>query len=169
MAPYVKADFKDLINMRKKNKTIIGIIGLGYVGLPLLLLINKKFKVYGFDIDKKKIEQLKNNQSYISDISNKEIILIKNKYFFNLRNNINKISECNFLILCLPTPLKNKNPDMSYVKNAFKTIFPYLKKNQTLVLESSVYPGATEEIFVKKLCKKFKIGKNFFWHIHQRE
>ena len=94
--------------MIKKNKKIIGVIGLGYVGLPLLLLINKKFKVYGFDIDKKKIEQLKNNQSYISDISNKEIILIKNKYFFNLRNNINKISECNFLILCLPTPLKIK-------------------------------------------------------------
>ena len=85
--------------MRKKNKTIIGVIGLGYVGLPLLLLINKKFKVYGFDIDKKKIEQLKKNQSYISDISNKEIILIKNKYFFNLRNSLNEISECNFLIL----------------------------------------------------------------------
>ena len=66
--------------MIKKNKKIIGVIGLGYVGLPLLLLINKKFKVYGFDIDKK-IEQLKKNQSYISDISNREIILIKNKNF----------------------------------------------------------------------------------------
>ena len=59
MGPYVKADFKDLINMRKKNKTIIGIIGLGYVGLPLLLLTNKKFKVYGFDIDKKKLSNFK--------------------------------------------------------------------------------------------------------------
>ena len=148
--------------MKRKDKKIIGVIGLGYVGLPLLLLMNKKFKVYGFDIDKKKIDLLKKNQSYISDISNKEISLIKNKNFFNLRDSLFKIPECNFLILCLPTPLRNKNPDMTYVKNAFETIYPFLKKNQTLILESSVYPGATEEIFVKKLRKKFIIGKNFF-------
>tara|TARA_B100000579_G_scaffold422109_1_gene423717 strand:+ start:1631 stop:2893 length:1263 start_codon:yes stop_codon:yes gene_type:complete len=144
-----------------KNK-IIGIIGLGYVGLPLMLLVNKKYKVLGFDISEKKIEMLKNKKSYISDISDKEIVSIKDENLFLFNENLEQISKCNFLIFCLPTPLKKKYPDMSYIKRAFNKIYPYLKKNQTIILESSVYPGATEEIFLKKLKKKFKLGKNYF-------
>ena len=146
----------------KKKKDLVGVIGLGYVGLPLLILINKRQIVYGFDIDNKKINLLKKNRSYISDISDKEIKKIKNDRIFNLKNDLNKISKCKYIVMCLPTPLKKNNPDMSYIKNAFKMIFPYLEKNQTIILESSVYPGATEDIFVKKLSLKFKIGKNFF-------
>ena len=146
----------------KKKKNIIGLIGLGYVGLPLLILINKKQKVYGFDIDQRKIDLIKNNKSYISDISNKEIRQIKKDRIFNMKDNLKNISSCNYIILCLPTPLRKNNPDMSYIKNALKAIFPYLVKNQTIILESSVYPGATEEIFLKKINSKFKIGKNFF-------
>ena len=148
--------------MIKSKKNIVGLIGLGYVGLPLLLLINKKYNVFGFDIDKKKIENLKKNKSYISDISNNEISKIDKNKIFNLKKNLIKISYCKYLIFCLPTPLKRNVPDMSYIINAFNMIFPYLKKNQTIILESSVYPGATEEIFIKKINSKFKIGKNFF-------
>ena len=79
-----------------------------------------------------------------------------------MKDNLQNISSCNYIILCLPTPLRKNNPDMSYIKNALKAIFPYLVKNQTIILESSVYPGATEEIFLKKINSKFKIGKNFF-------
>ena len=67
-----------------------------------------------------------------------------------MKDNLKNISSCNYIILCLPTPLRKNNPDMSYIKNALKAIFPYLVKNQTIILESSVYPGATEEIFLKK-------------------
>ena len=90
----------------KKKKNIIGLIGLGYVGLPLLILINKKQKVYGFDIDQRKIDLIKNNKSYISDISNKEIRQIKKDRIFNMKDNLKNISSCNYIILCLPTPLR---------------------------------------------------------------
>lgn len=146
----------------KKKKDIIGIIGLGYVGVPLLLLINKKFSVYGFDIDQEKIDLLKRNKSYISDISNREIISINKDQIFNIKKYVKKISDCKYIIICLPTPLKKNNPDMSYIKKTLEMTFPYLVKNQTIILESSVYPGATEDIFVKKISSKFKIGKNFF-------
>jgi len=148
--------------MRTEKKKIVGLIGLGYVGLPLLLLINKKQNVYGFDIDQKKIDDLKKNKSYISDVSNKEIIKLNKNKIFNLKKSLEKISSCKYLIFCLPTPLKKNIPDMSHIKNALNMIFPYLVENQTLILESSVYPGATEEIFVKKISSKFKIGKNLF-------
>ena len=148
--------------MIKSKKNIVGLIGLGYVGLPLLLLINKKFNVFGFDIDQKKIESLKKNKSYISDIYDTEIKRIDKNKIFNLKKELKQISNCKYLIFCLPTPLKKNIPDMSYIKNAFNLIFPYLRKNQTIVLESSVYPGATEEIFIKKINSKFKIGQNFF-------
>ena len=144
------------------KKNTVGLIGLGYVGLPLLLLVNKNQNVFGFDIDEKKIKDLKGNNSYISDVANKDLKKLDKRKIFNLRKNLKKISFCNYLIICLPTPLKKNTPDMSYIKNALRMIFPYLVKNQTIVLESSVYPGATEEIFVKKISTKFKIGKNFF-------
>lgn len=148
--------------MKVNQKKIIGIVGLGYVGLPLLLLINKKFKVFGFDNNKAKIEMIKKNKSYNSDISNKELRPIKKENIYCMEKNLEKISKCHYLILCLPTPLKNNLPDMSYVQKVFKKIYPFLRKNQTIVLESSVYPGATEEIFLNKLQKKFNVGKNFF-------
>ena len=75
---------------------------------------------------------------------------------------VNNISKCDYIIFCLPTPLKKNTPDMSYIILAFNKVFKYLRKNQTIILESSVYPGATEEIFKKKLNKKFNIGKDFF-------
>ena len=148
--------------MKINQKKIIGIVGLGYVGLPLLLLINKKFKVFGFDNSKAKIEMIKKNKSYNSDIPDKEFKTIKKENIYYMDTNLEKISKCHYLILCLPTPLKKNHPDMSYLQKAFKKIYPFLTKNQTIILESSVYPGATEEIFLHKLQKKFKLGKNFF-------
>lgn len=144
-------------------KKTVGIIGLGYVGLPLFKLINEKtkFSVLGFDIDRLKIKSLKNNKSYLSDITNKDIKKINKKSLFSGFKKEN-ISKCDWLIFCLPTPLKNNRPDISYIKRALNLVLPHLRYNQTIILESTVYPGATKEIFVKKIGKKFEIGKNFF-------
>lgn len=147
--------------MNTKDKKI-GIIGLGYVGLPLAINFGKvkNFKVYGFDIDKKKIRTLEIGKSYISHINSNDIkkFINKNKVF----SDFEKISEVDFILLCLPTPLKKGNkPDLSYIVDTINKIFPYLKKGQALSLESSTYPGTTEEVVIKKLKKKFKIGKNF--------
>ena len=138
------------------------VIGLGYVGLPILhLLSKKKINTYGFDIEKSKIDLLKSNVSYISDLKSKELNIINKKNLFTM-SNLEKIKDSQYLIICLPTPFTNKKPDISKIKSAFKKITPYLKKNQTIILESTVYPGATKEIFYSYLSKKFDLGNNFF-------
>jgi len=98
--------------MRKKIN--IGIIGLGYVGLPLLLLINKKFNVFGFDKDKSKVSSLKKKISYISDVKNDELKRL-NSDIFNHSSEYHKLSLCDYVIICLPTPLKKK-PDNNFRK-----------------------------------------------------
>lgn len=144
-----------------KKKINVGVIGLGYVGLPLLLLINKKFNVFGFDKDNHKINMLKKKLSYISDVKNNELKKL-DPNIFCYSSEYHKLSLCDYVIICLPTPLKKNLPDMSYIENCFSEIYNNLKKNQTIILESSVYTGATKKIFEKKINKKFKIGKNFF-------
>ena len=150
--------------MKKKLKNIsASIVGLGYVGLPMLhLLSKKKLKYYGFERDLNKIQLLKKNSSYITDISNKQLKIINKKNLFSLKE-IHKIKETDYIIFCLPTPLtKEKEPDMSIIEDAFKIIKPHLREYQTIILESTVYPGATKDIFMKTLSKKFDLGNNFF-------
>lgn len=144
------------------KKINIGIIGLGYVGLPLsILFVKKGFKVFGFDIDRVKIKKIKAKKSYLEKISDKDVGLLKEKGYFY--HTFSKIKECDFILVCVPTPLKkNNNPDLSFLIKTFNSIKKHLRINQTLILESTSYPGTTYELFVKKLSKKFDIGKNFF-------
>ena len=146
--------------IRSKNLTI-GIIGLGYVGLPLLKgFESKNFKIIGFDTDKKKILKLRKGVSYINHIDLNDIH--KNKKIL-FTSNFQEISNVDFIILCLPTPLKkNKLPDLSYIKKTMNLIKKYLKPYQAISLESTTYPGTTREIIFPVLNKKFKIGENFF-------
>lgn len=151
------------LNDKIKNKSAkIAIIGLGYVGLELATTIAKsQFQVYGFDKNKDKINLIKKNKSPINTISSKKIKLLNKKFILNL-GNIKQIYNCDVIIIALPTPLtKNDKPDISYLKNCYKNIFPYLRQDQMIILESTVYPGATTEIFSKEIAKKFIIGKNF--------
>ena len=147
----------------KKKKAIIAVVGLGYVGMPLLAQFYKKdFNTIGIDIDKKKINQLKNNK--INSIYFKNLFK-KNKFKnLSLTNDFSYAKNSDVIILCLPTPLKkNKSPDISYIKQALLKLGPYLKKGQALSLESTTYPETTEEIllpFLKKL--KFNVSKDFF-------
>ena len=138
------------------------VIGLGYVGLPLAILLKKKkIKIFGFDNNEEVINKIKSGKSYISDITNNQISVLKKENIHSIKD-INLISKVDYIIICLPTPLKKNKPDMSHVERAFKMFFPYLKKGQTIILESSVYPGATRKIFSNKLLKKFELGRNFF-------
>ena len=145
-------------------KKTIAVIGLGYVGLPLLhLLTKKKINCLGFDIDIKKLNLLKKNVSYISDLSNKDLKIINKRNLYSMKE-VQFINKASYIIFCLPSPLKKGNkPDLSMILDAFKKINKYLKKNQTIILESTVYPGATRKIFHKSLSKKFSVGKNFFY------
>jgi len=149
--------YKNISNHKAK----ICVIGLGYVGLKLLLILKKKFLTYGYDNNKNKISKIKKNLSPLSHIKDSEI---KNKNLSqSIITNLKKISNFNIIIICLPTPLKNKKPDLSFIINFMKEASPFLKEGQLLILESTTYPGTTNEIikpFIKN--KKLIVGKNFF-------
>ena len=143
--------------MNKKKNFKVAIIGLGYVGLPLYCLCKQKnIDVHGFDLSKKIINDLKKDNSHISDISNDELKKYKFKKLFNM-SEIKNISDRNIIIFCLPTPiLKNENPDMTYIKNALNLIKNHISNNVVLILESTVYPGGTREIFTEFIKKRSK-------------
>ena len=147
----------------KKNSFTTGVVGLGYVGLDLMTLISKKkLNLYGFEKNICKINKLKKGISPINTIADKKLKKLKKDQIFNLKN-ISKITDCDIIIICLPTPLKkNLNPDNSYLEKIIKLIIKFLRKEQMLIIESTVYPYATREIFENKLSKKFKIGTNFY-------
>ena len=149
------------LNNKIKNKLItVGIIGLGYVGLPLAFSFSKKFKVIGFETNKKKVEQLNNGEIYIESLEKKKI----NHDNFKITYNFNNIEKCHFIIICVPTPLKpDKTPDLSFVKESARLIGKNLKKNQFVILESTTYPGTTKEILIPILEEEsgLKIGKDF--------
>jgi UDP-N-acetyl-D-glucosamine dehydrogenase len=148
----------------KNKKGLVGIIGLGYVGLPLsLTFVESNVGVIGFDIDKRVISNIKNSKSYIKSISN---VRIKNalKKKFKVTSDFKKINLLDAIIICLPTPLdKHDAPDLSYISSTIDRILPYLKKNQLISLESTTYPGTTDEVIGNKLkLHNFNLGKNFF-------
>ncbi len=162
--------YKKLLNKISNKKIKIGVVGLGYVGLPLAInFIKKKFDVIGIDNDKKKISLLKKNKSYISSIKKKDILYFK--YFPNkITSNINIVKNLDIIFVCLPTPLKdNKKPNMTFVLNFFKKIKNNINK-KLIVLESTVYPGASRYILKKMGIKINDIGKSiFFGYSPERE
>lgn len=148
---------------RMKNKTVkIGIIGLGYVGLPLAMAFAKKFNVIGYDVDEKKVNLLLDGQSPLVDVSDDELTENRNRSFYPTKDP-NKLKECDFVIICVPTPLTaEKEPDIRYIKSACETINKILKKGQFVILESTTYPGTTEEVVIPLLEKSgLKAGADF--------
>ncbi|MBH11229.1 MAG: UDP-N-acetyl-D-glucosamine dehydrogenase [Candidatus Marinimicrobia bacterium] len=148
----------------EKKESIIAIIGLGYVGLPLALRFSEEtFRTIGFDIDQKKIDCLNKGKSYIKHIESKKIKKSKT-YGFSATSDFSRISEVQSIIICVPTPLGLHNePDLTFIINTLESIKPFLRKNQLLVLESTTYPGTTnEEIAPIIEDAGFTIGKNFF-------
>ena len=136
-------DWKNnLITKIQNGSAIIGIVGLGYVGLPLAVAFSKQFQVIGYDKDNKEIESLKSGKSYIEDIKDSEINLGK----IHPTNNYKDLKNCDFIIIAVPTPLReDKSPDLSYIKKAGKEIGQILKKGQFIILKSTTYPGTTED------------------------
>ena len=149
-----------------KNKTaIVGIIGLGYVGLPLALHFGSKgFKVIGFDLDTRKIDKLLHGESYIKHIPAERIRKMINQKLLDVTIDFSRLSEADCILICVPTPLSDKmEPDLSYLLDTTQTIAKYLRKGQLIVLESTTYPGTTEEMLLPRLASvDFKVGENFF-------
>lgn len=142
---------KETFLKKIEDKTVVvGIIGLGYVGLPLgLTFVEKGIKVIGFDIDEKKIPVLNGGSSYIKHIPSERIKSAVDTGYFSATSDFSLLSSCDAILICVPTPLdEHREPDISYVENSAKTVAQYLRKGQLVVLESSTYPGTTEEILL---------------------
>jgi UDPglucose 6-dehydrogenase/UDP-N-acetyl-D-galactosamine dehydrogenase len=123
-----------MVSERLRDKTVC-IVGLGYVGLPLAKAFSKHLKTIGFDIDKEKIRNLGNNNNNEDNIE------------FTFTSDPAQIKQADFVLICVPTPVtKSKEPDLSYVKSAAEIVVKNLKRGAIVVLESTVYPGVTEEV-----------------------
>ena len=148
---------------RDKTATI-GIVGLGYVGLPLMLRYAETgFKVLGFDIDAEKVNKLNNGETYIEHITADKIAAARTTGF-EATTDFSRIGEAEAVILCVPTPLnKYREPDMSFVIDTTDAVKPYLRAGQVLSLESTTYPGTTEEELLPRVEEGgLKVGENVF-------
>jgi UDP-N-acetyl-D-glucosamine dehydrogenase len=137
----------------------VGIIGMGYVGLPLALLFSgEKFPVTGFDVDKRKVEALTAGKSYIVRIEGESIQEARARGF-HATDDYGRISDMDAIIICVPTPLNEyREPDLSYITSTAESIAPHLRAGQLVILESTTYPGTTEEVFIPILEKKNRAG-----------
>ena len=156
-----KKYFYNLYKNIKNKRAVVGVVGVGYVGIQLLLQFEKKnIKTIGFDKDKIKLEKLTKGISPFSYISDKKIRKLKNQSFYTER--YKNISLCDVIIICLPTPIKkNTKPDLSSIENTLKKFKKFIKKGQLIILESTTYPGTTRDIIGNNL-KKFKLGEDLF-------
>lgn len=147
----------------KNKEAIIGIVGLGYVGLPLMLRFAEVgFRVVGIDIDEKKNEALKQGTSYVRHIPSERIQAVKNR--IAATSDFSQGRECDVLILCVPTPLnKFREPDLSFVFQTMDALVPYLRPGQLVSLESTTYPGTTEEELKPRIeSSGLKVGQDIF-------
>ncbi|HKV76895.1 MAG TPA: nucleotide sugar dehydrogenase [Candidatus Sulfotelmatobacter sp.] len=161
MTTYSAAD-ASVDQLKKKiqqREARVGIIGLGYVGLPLALLYSeKKFKVTGFDIDSRKIDTLAKGGSYIYRIAPEEIQAAQSNGF-GATADYSRLTEMDAIIICVPTPLDEYHePDLSFITSTTHSIAPHLRAGQLVVLESTTYPGTTEEVMIPILENENKAG-----------
>ena len=149
-------EFLSLKEILINKKAIIGIIGMGYVGLPLALAYAKNgFKVVGLDIDEKKVKSINKSHSYIKHISNEEIDKYVSKGLLRATNNFSESKDFDAIILCVPTPLnKYREPDLSYIRETTNSLIPFLRKEQVLSLESTSYPGTTKEELMRLISSQ---------------
>ncbi|HYE65431.1 MAG TPA: nucleotide sugar dehydrogenase, partial [Pyrinomonadaceae bacterium] len=143
----IKSEITKLIT---DKRTHVGVIGLGYVGLPLLVeFAHKGFTATGFEVDEQKAARINAGQSYIGDISSsavKELVAAKR---LHATTDFEHLRECDCIIICVPTPLrKTKEPDVSYILAAAEEIKKRLRRGQLIVLESTTYPGTTDEVLL---------------------
>ncbi|MEK6559782.1 MAG: nucleotide sugar dehydrogenase, partial [Planctomycetota bacterium] len=154
-----------LLEKIKTKKAKIGVVGLGYVGLPLALeFVRSGYCVTGIDKSKERVESLKKGKSYVIDVGDEEIALSVKKGLFRVTDDASALSNLDAVSICVPTPLtKTKDPDVSYIISVGQEIKNYMHKGQLFILESTTYPGTTEELVQPMLEEGgLKAGKDFY-------
>jgi UDP-N-acetyl-D-glucosamine dehydrogenase len=162
----MKGNMEDrLIEKILKRDALIGIIGMGYVGLPLVLsFCEADFRVLGFDVDSKKVATLKRGKSYLKSIASSRISRFIRNGHLDVTDHFSRLNKPDCILICVPTPLTEKmEPDLQYIENTTEAIRQNIRKGQLIVLESTTYPGTTEELVLPRLeSTGLKVGKDFF-------
>ncbi len=156
---------KDLQSKINDKTAVIGIIGLGYVGLPLAVeFANNSFTVIGIDIDKRKVEQLNSGENYIADVSDDNLKRLVSSKTLSATTDFSVLTNIDAVIICVPTPLnKLKDPDVSYILNVLDQLTKYVHTDMFISLESTTYPGTTRELILPALEKKnLIVGEDFY-------
>jgi UDP-N-acetyl-D-glucosamine dehydrogenase len=157
---------ESFINKIENKEAVIGVIGLGYVGLPLAIAFSSKgFKTIGFDIDPAKPDMLKSGQSYLKHIPGGSFKKFIDSGLMCATCDFTKAADCDALIICVPTPLsESREPDVSYIRSTAEALAKTLKTGQLVALESTTYPGTTDELLLNILEKGSSLtaGKDFF-------
>lgn len=156
---------KKLLGMIKEKTAVVGIIGLGYVGLPLAIHFGKRgFKVIGFDLDASKIDQILHGESYIRHIPKASIKELVDEKQLHVTIDFAHLKAADAILICVPTPLTEKmEPDLSYLLSTTETISQHLRPGHLIVLESTTYPGTTEEMLLPTLeSSDMRVGEDFF-------
>lgn len=157
-----------MVNLKEKlmNKTaILGVIGLGYVGLPLAVEKAKAgYKTIGFDVQESKVHMVNVGKNYIGDVVNEDLEEIVNSGLLSATTDFAQVAKADCVCICVPTPLdEHQQPDISYVKASANSIVPYMHRDMLIVLESTTYPGTTEELLRPILeISGLKCGEDFF-------
>jgi UDP-N-acetyl-D-glucosamine dehydrogenase len=157
----IKNDLEALISEKKAR---IGVIGLGYVGLPLIVEFGLKgFEGIGFEVDEKRTEDVNAGRSYIVDVKSEDLRKCIDDGKLEATTDFSRLSECDVIMICVPTPLrKTKDPDMSYILSAGGEIAKYMRPGQLVILESTTYPGTTDEVLQPMLEEKgAKLDEDF--------
>lgn len=146
---------ESLLKKIEQRNIVVGVIGLGYVGLPLAVEKAKAgFKTIGFDVQENKVQMVNNGQNYIGDVVDSDLKELVKKGMLSATSDFSFVKNVDFIAICVPTPLDvYQQPDISYVRNSTEAIAKYLKKGAMVVLESTTYPGTTEEL-IKPLLEK---------------
>ena len=154
-----------LIEKLRDRSATCGVIGLGYVGLPLVVeLVHAGYRVIGYDVDASKVERLRRGESYVGDVPSSEVEAAVEAGKFEVTTDPSRLAEADTIDICVPTPLsKTRDPDMSYIDTAVEAIARILRPGQLVVLESTTYPGTTEEVILPRLNETgLKVGEDFF-------
>jgi len=157
----IKNDLEKLIQERA---AVIGVIGLGYVGLPLIVEFGLKgFKTIGFEVDETKTAEINAGRSYIVDVTSENVQKCVKEGRLTATTDFSKLADCDAIIICVPTPLrKTKDPDMSYILTAGGEIQKCMRRGQLIILESTTYPGTTDEVLQPMFEEKgFKLDEDF--------
>ncbi len=149
----------------KKKQAVCGVIGLGYVGLPLVVELGKAgFKVIGVDLDERKIEAINRNKSYIGDVTDQDLKELRKNGRLSVGTDYSVLKDVDTINICVPTPLrKTRDPDISYILEACARISEVLRKDQLIILESTTYPGTTHEMMLPIFEETgLAVGKDFY-------